>query len=171
MKLNVICITIFLLAAAVSTVHAETATGSNSPAVKTSSGSTPSQELIAFVDSAAAYAQQNGKEKALQEFNNKEGQFVRGQLYIFADDFSGVNLAHPMRPDFVGKSQLDIKDANDVAFIKNMIAIAKTSGSGLTYYIFANPADNNKEELKLVYVKKIDDNWWIGSGTYLPGMV
>ena len=46
-----------------------------------------------------------------------------------------------------------------------------TSVSGLTYYIFANPADNNKEELKLVYVKEIDDNWWIGSGVYLPGAV
>jgi polar amino acid transport system substrate-binding protein len=139
MKLDVICVTIFLLAAAVSVVHAEAATGSNSPAVKTSLGSVSSQDLIAFVDSAATYAQQNGKEKALQEFNNKQGQFVKGQLYIFADDFSGVNLAHPIRPDFVGMSQFDLKDANDVAFIQNMIAIAKTSGSGLTYYIFANP--------------------------------
>jgi signal transduction histidine kinase len=155
MKLNIICITIFLFAAAISTVHA--------------AESVSAQELVAFVDGAAAYAEQNGKEKAIAEFNNKEGQFVKGQLYIFADDFKGINLAHPMRPDFVGKSQFDLTDKNGVAFIQNMIAIAKT-GSGLTYYIFANPADGNKDELKLVYVKKIDDNWWIGSGVYLPGM-
>ncbi|HWQ19998.1 MAG TPA: cache domain-containing protein [Methanotrichaceae archaeon] len=158
MKLSIVCITIFLFVAAISAVHAEAA-GSVSP-----------QELVSFVDSAAAYAQENGKDKAIAEFNNKEGQFVKGQLYIFADDFSGINLAHPMRPDFVGKSQFDLKDKNGVAFIQNMIAIAKTGGSGLTYYIFANPADGNKEELKLVYVKKIDDAWWIGSGIYLPGV-
>lgn len=169
MKSSAICLIIFLLMAAVSAVHVEEAAGSDSSVVTTPSGSVSSQELIAFVDSAAAYAQHNGKEKAIQEFNNKQGEFVNGQLYIFADDFNGVNLAHPMRPDFIGKSQFDLKDANGVAFIQNMIAIAKTSGSGLTYYIFANPADNNKEELKLVYVKKIDDNWWIGSGVYLPG--
>ncbi len=126
------------------------------------------EDLQNFVEDAAAYAEENGKEAALEEFNDKEGEFVDGQHYIFATDFDGICLAHPMKPDFVGQDQTDLKDANGVNFIKNMIAIAET-GSGFTYYIFANPAHDNKEELKLVYVKKIDDDWYIGSGIYLPG--
>ncbi len=37
-----------------------------------------------MVEKAAAYVQANGKEKALKEFNNPKGQFVKGELYIFA---------------------------------------------------------------------------------------
>ena len=46
-------------------------------------------ELVSFVGSAAEYAKENGKEKALQEFNNKTGSFVNDELYIFAADFKG----------------------------------------------------------------------------------
>lgn len=162
MRKNIICLTIFLLAAAAFVVIA--AGESESSGAESISPA----DLQNFVEDAAAYVDENGKEAAIKEFNNKEGKFVNGQLYIFATDFDGICLAHPMKPDLVGKDQKDLKDPNGVYFIRNMIAIAQT-GSGFTYYIFANPADDNKEELKLVYVKKIDDDWYIGSGVYLPG--
>lgn len=165
MKLNIICLTIFLLAATASIMYAVADTGSSD-----ATASVSPQDLQAFVEKAATYAQENGKDKALAEFNNKSGQFVNGQLYIFANDFNNVCHAHPMKPALVGKDQTDLKDVNGVYFIKNMNLIAQ-SGSGFTYYIFANPADDNKDELKLVYVKKIDDNWYIGSGIYLPGKI
>jgi hypothetical protein len=40
-------------------------------------------ELISFVESALAYAQEKGKDKALAEFSNKTGSFVRGDLYVY----------------------------------------------------------------------------------------
>jgi len=156
MRANIICLTIFLMAlVAVATC-----------AAAADSASTSTDDLKAFVDKAADYAQQNGKDKALAEFNNKEGEFVDGALYIFANDLDGICLAHPMKPEFVGKSQQDLKDVNGVPFIKNMASAAE-SGSGFTYYIWANPAHDNKPELKLVYVKNIDDSWYVGSGIYL----
>ena len=48
-----------------------------------------SEEVIALLDEAVAYVNNNGMEKALQEFNNPAGSFVRGDLYIFAYDFNG----------------------------------------------------------------------------------
>ena len=128
--------------------------------------SASTDDLKAFVDKAADYAQQNGKEAALAEFNNKEGEFVDGALYIFANNLDGICLAHPMKPEFVGNSQLDLKDVNGVPFIQNMASAAER-GSGFTYYIWANPAHDNKPELKLVYVKEIDGSWYVGSGIYL----
>ena len=154
MRLNILCLTIFLLAAVASASCVAAA-----DVVST-------DDLKAFVDSAADYAQQNGKDAALAEFNNKEGEFVDGSLYIFANDFDGICLAHPMKPDFVGKSQADLVDVKGVPFITNMASAAK-SESGFTYYIWANPAHDNKQELKLVYVKAIDDSWYVGSGIYL----
>jgi hypothetical protein len=40
------------------------------------------EEIVAIVQEAVAYAKQNGKEKALAEFSNRNGSFFRDVLYI-----------------------------------------------------------------------------------------
>ena len=125
--------------------------------------------LVSFVESAVAYAQKNDKDKALKEFSNKTGSFVRGDLYIYAYDFNGTNIAHPFKPDWIGKNKLNMTDSNGVPFIKNLINVAK-KGKGFTYFIFPNPAHGNRDEFKIAYVMQVDDNWWLGSGTYLSNM-
>ncbi|MCK9439872.1 MAG: cache domain-containing protein [Methanothrix sp.] len=125
--------------------------------------------LTAFVDEAADYVKDNGKEKALQQFNNRSGSFVRGELYIFAYDFNGTNLAHPIRPELVGHDQRGLLDINDVAVVRNELALAKRGG-GVLYLVFQNPVHEDREELKLIYLKKVDDSLWLGSGTYLSNI-
>jgi len=126
-------------------------------------------KLMTFVEEAANYVKDNGKEKALQEFNNRSGSFVRGELYIFAYDFNGTNIAHPIRPDLVGHDQRNLLDINDVAIARNELALAKRGG-GFMYLVFQNPIHENREELKLIYLKKVDDSLWLGSGTYLSNI-
>jgi cytochrome c len=123
-------------------------------------------ELVSFVESAVAYAQENGKDKALVEFSNKTGSFVRGDLYIYAYDFNGTNIAHPFKPGWIGKNKLNETDSNSVPYIRNLINVAK-DGKGFTYFIFPNPAHGNRDEFKIGYVMKVNDNWWLGSGIYL----
>jgi signal transduction histidine kinase len=125
--------------------------------------------LIAFVDEAGNYVKDNGKEKALLEFNNRSGSFVRGELYIFAYDFNGTNIAHPIRPDLVGHDQRNLLDINDVAIVRNELALAKRGG-GFMYLVFQNPIHEDREELKLIYIKKVNDSLWLGSGTYLSNI-
>ena len=121
------------------------------------------------MDEAAAYVKDNGKEKALREFNNRSGSFVRGELYIFAYDFNGTNIAHPIRPDLVGHDQRGLLDINDVAVVRNELSLAKRGG-GIMYLVFQNPIHEDREELKLTYLKKVDDSLWLGSGTYLSNI-
>ena len=66
---------------------------------------TKQNEVIAFLNEAVTYLKENGKEKALQEFNNRSGSFVRGDLYIFAYDFNGTYIAHPINPDLIGRTR------------------------------------------------------------------
>ncbi len=122
-------------------------------------------ELVSFVESAVFYARENGKEKALEEFSNKTGTFVRGDFYIYAYDFNGTNIAHPFKLDWIGKDRLNLTDSNGVPFIKNLINVAK-EGKGFTYFIFPNPAHGNRDEFKIAYAMKVDDSWWLGSGIY-----
>jgi cytochrome c len=122
---------------------------------------TSNETLVAFVESAVAYAKANGKEKALAEFNNRNGSFVRGELYIYAYAFNGTTLAHPINPEDVGKLR---SGANGV-FVKEMGAVVR-NGSGYYRFVYINPLHNNTLESKLGYGAAIDENWWLGSGVY-----
>jgi len=125
------------------------------------------EELIAFVNEARDFVVEQGKDKALEVFNDPNGQFVRGGLYIIALDFNGTRLANPNRkPEEIGENALNVTDPNGITINRNMLEIAK-KGSGFLYYIWPNPAHSNAEELKLTYVLKVDDELWLGAGTYL----
>jgi signal transduction histidine kinase len=128
------------------------------------------EELIAFVNEARDFVVEQGKDKALEVFNDPTGKFVKGELYIIAYDFNGTCLAHPYEPGMIGENVLNITDINGVALKWNMREVAKR-GSGFTFYVWTNPAHSNAEELKLTYVLKVDEGLWLGAGTYLPGKV
>ncbi|MEI6292068.1 MAG: cache domain-containing protein [Methanomicrobiales archaeon] len=123
------------------------------------------EELVAFVQRAANYAKREGKTKALAEFNKKNGSFIEGQLYIYAYDFTGTTLAHPVNPEKIGVNRLREKDAAGSFFMRELRDMA-LNGSGFVEYYYINPTHNNATEKKLGYVMNIDDTWWLGSGIY-----
>ncbi|MDE4907729.1 cache domain-containing protein [Methanogenium marinum] len=123
--------------------------------------------LTAFVESAAEYAQENGKEAALKEFNDVNGEFIDGELYIFAYENDETVISLPYQKELLGTSRLGVPDSNGVLFIDAATVVAKNGGGSL-YYIYPNPKDDYKEEFKLSYVVPVDDEWFVGSGIYLP---
>lgn len=125
-------------------------------------------DLIEFVNEAVVYSQQVGKEKALLEFSRQNGSFTRGDLYIWAYDFDGINLAHPWHPEYHGTNKLDLTDISGFPMIAAMRDVA-ANGSGFVRYQYENPVSGQTEP-KLAYVKRIDDSWWIGSGIYGPDL-
>jgi cytochrome c len=121
-------------------------------------------EAKAMVEKAQAYIKANSKEKALAEINNPMGKFVDRDLYLFAYDFKGVNLAHGGDFRLVGKNLLLMQDPDGKSVIKDLIEIAR-KGSGWYDYKWTNPR-TKKVEGKTSYVLKIDDGLWIGCGVY-----
>lgn len=124
---------------------------------------TSNETLIAFVDSAAAYVKTNGKEKALAEFNDPNGSFIDGELYIFAYDFNGTTLAHPVNPEKVGINRLDEEGAG--VYLREC-SDAVMNGNCFRQIEYINPIHNRTLESKLLYCVKIDDDWWLASGIY-----
>lgn len=122
------------------------------------------EAVTPFVEEAVAYARANGKEGALAEFSDPDGSFKRGELYIYAYDFEGNVLGHGGDQTLIGKSLIDYTDPNGVKVIQGLIAVAET-GQGWFTYTWNNP-QTGKQEMKLGYVMKVDDTWWLGSGTY-----
>jgi cytochrome c len=148
--------------------------GSSAPATTAASSDASSPapqptraDVQAFVDKAVEYARTNGKDAALRTFTSPGGEFHRGELYIYAYDFNGTVIAHGGDKTLVGKDLIGMKDTNGVMVISELVRLAKT-GSGWLMYTWPNPAHGNKQEPKLGYVVKVDDTWFLGSGTYGP---
>jgi len=119
------------------------------------------ETLVAFVDRAVAYAKAHGTEKALAEFNNPNGSFIQGELYIYAYGFNGTTLAHPVNPEVVGK----IREGANGVFVREMGDVVR-NGSGFYRFTYINPLHNNTLESKLGYGAQVEDDWWLGSGVY-----
>jgi len=125
-----------------------------------------SEELKNFVQKAYAYVQRVGKEEALAEFNDQNGDFINGELYIFAYDMNGTLLSLPYQPDLVGTNLWFMKDRSGVNPVQRAIARAE-QGGGYVYYLYLNPSMDYVNEFKLSYVMAVDNDWFIGSGIYL----
>ncbi len=127
------------------------------------------KDLVAFVDNVKAFALNHTEEEALKAFNDPTGKFVRGELYINAYDFNGTRLAHPYMLDAIGQNALNVTDPNGVTEVKDRRDMAADYGNGFIYYLWPNPAHSSILELKRGYVAKINDSWFISSGTYVSG--
>ncbi|MDP4128421.1 MAG: cache domain-containing protein [Bacillota bacterium] len=123
-------------------------------------------EAKKLVEKAVAYVNANGEKKALKEFNNPKGRFVKGDLYVFAYNPQAVNLANPMFPNVVGKDLYNEPDTQGKLFRQVIVNIANVYGSGWVDYMYMNPV-TKKEQLKVVYFQKVG-NLVVCCGAYMP---
>ncbi len=110
----------------------------------------------AMVGKAAQFFKDNGKEAAIKELSNPEGQFIKNSFYVFAYDLEGAIVAHPYKHDLIGKNLLEKTDSKGNFFRKEINRIAKEKGSGWVDYYYMNPK-TKKEELKTTYFEKVGD--------------
>jgi cytochrome c len=121
-------------------------------------------EAEALVKKAVAFIKANGNDKAYEEFTNGK-QFKDRDLYIFAYDFAGKNLAHGANPKLVGKDLSGLKDPDGKMILPPLVEIAKTKGKGWSEsFKFRNPV-TEKMEPKVVYVERVGDVF-LGCGIY-----
>lgn len=135
------------------------------PTITVAPASMDNRTLVAFVSEAAAYARATGREQALAAFNDRQGPFTRGDLYIYALDYSGNALALAWQPDLVGTSFYNVTDASGRYFTRTEIALAQQNG-GFLLYQYPDPAENLTVQYKISYVTPVDDTYWVGAGIY-----
>ena len=95
-----------------------------------------------------------------------EGLHYDQDEYFFAYDYAGNNVAHGLRPDRFGKNFIDSKDADGYAYLKDMIAYARTGG-GSVFYKFPR-AGSDMPAPKVSYAVAYEPwQWAIGTGIYI----
>mgnify|MGYP001547253402 CR=1 FL=1 len=124
------------------------------------------EEAKAMADKAIAYIEKNGLEKAKTEIKNKDGEFIKGELYVFIMDMEGKMISHGVKDRLDGKSLLKLKTPDGVYFIQEMIKVIKEKGEGWVEYVWAHPK-TGKVTPKSTYVKKPKDkDIYVACGVY-----
>lgn len=121
------------------------------------------EECQALVEAAVAFCSSNPAEKCFEEIN-KGARFKKGELFIFAFDYTGKSLANGGIPSMIGKNLANAKSADGQPFVQKQIEIAR-KGSGWLEYDWMNPA-SQKVQKKVSFVKKVNDTFYVGSGIH-----
>src|ERR1700722_20768083 len=122
----------------------------------------PSKDEV--VAKAVEFYQANGKDKALVEFNKKDGLLAKGEDYVDVHDVSGICLAHPISPAKVGLNRLDQSDSAGKFYIKDLVEAAKQKPSGWLEYVMKNPTTGKLQD-KTAYWE-VHDGLIFKAGTY-----
>jgi cytochrome c len=113
-------------------------------------------EAVAMVQRVIAYIKANGKEKAIAEINNLQGQFRDRDLYVTINDLNMKSLAHGANAKMQGKDLIDLKDADGKFFMRERLDLVKAKSKGWQDYKFVNPVTKQIEQ-KSTYFERYQD--------------
>lgn len=122
------------------------------------------EAVKAMVIKAVADVEKRGIDTACKDFADPKGGFISGEIYIFVQDLNAKMICHATNPRLNGKDLLDLKDADDKAFNKEMVDIAKSKGSGWVDYRWVNPVSKQIQP-KSSYIQRTGD-LMVGAGMY-----
>jgi len=89
--------------------------------------------------------------------------------YIWINDYNGIMVMHPAKPELNGKDLNDIKDLKGKLVFVEAIKLAKEKNNAEFEYYWAKPGENpNKAFRKLSYVRGFNDwHWLVAAGVYV----
>ena len=111
--------------------------------------------------SGAGYLKVHSQEEGFRAFVERDGSFVRGDLFIFVFDETGICYTYGDNFNLIWRNLLDWKDENGKFFVKIMINTAKRGPSHVSYKLHGSPVVAYIEQ-----VEKNGKNFIIGSSFY-----
>ena len=116
-----------------------------------------------FVKQGIILFNKYGKEKSFEIFNNPENGFVKGEQYLFVEDYNGFTRVIPAFPQYIDVDFSEYRDS-DGLLVQEIIQKAATINGGWAYYKFDNPSGDIGQKKSWV-VKRGD--YIFGSGVYI----
>lgn len=115
-----------------------TTTGATTTESATSESATP-QEVVAKVWAASRFLGEKGA-SGYAAFNSKDGPWVWKDSYVFVYDCRLDRMvAHPLRPDLVGRPVKQIVDNNGKHIFVDLCDTGRQKGGGWVEYLWTKP--------------------------------
>lgn len=116
------------------------------------------------LETAGSLSRDAAQQQALQVISKM--RYDQGD-YFWINDLRPFMVMHPTNPKLDGKDLSAIKDPDGVAIFNEMVALAKTQGSGNLAYRWPKPGAD-EPVAKTSYVQVFEPwGWVIGSGVYI----
>jgi hypothetical protein len=113
------------------------------------------EESITKVWTAARFLQDKGA-SGFASFNSKDGPWVWKDSYVFAFDCRFDRMvAHPMRPDLVGRPIMQITDNNGKFIFRELCKAGASPRGGWVDYVWTRPGAGSVSR-KLTYALTAD---------------
>lgn len=128
------------------------------------------QEVVSKVREAAQYLNAKGLAGFADFNNNKDSRWVWKDSYVFVYScLDDVMIAHPLRPDLVGKPILQMRDDKDHPLFQDMCKAAGNPDGGWVEYWWPKPGEA-KASRKISYVHSAPVSFksdiQVGAGIY-----
>jgi cytochrome c len=121
------------------------------------------EEAVAMVKHVQEKFNRDGPDATFKAITQGAADFHDRDLYVFAYDMNGINVAHGENSALVGENRIDLRDQGGKFLIREFITVAKNSGRGWIDYCWSNPVS---VEDKSAYVERLDDNYLVGVGVF-----
>jgi signal transduction histidine kinase len=122
------------------------------PLVANAQGS--ADDAIALVRKVIAAMKSEGKQKGIEDVNR--GKYVERDLYVTVHTLDGTDVANSVNPRLVGKSVIDLKDADGKPFVRQALEEVRKNGKAWTDFKWPNPV-TGKIEQKATYSERFED--------------
>ena len=119
------------------------------------------ETMTLLVKSGAGYLQATQTQEAFRAFVDKQGKFIRGDLFVFVFDQEGFCYAYGDNYSLIWRNLLGWKDDNGKPFVKILINTARQGPGKVTYTL-------NKRSF-ISYVQQVEKDgkvYVVGSGFY-----
>ncbi|MFD3191832.1 cache domain-containing protein [Sedimentitalea sp. HM32M-2] len=137
------------------------------PMAQAAGGASP-EEIVQKVREAAEMLAQDGG-AGLDGLNNREGEFVWKDTYVFALNCSDKTVAaHPVQPELIGRSLTEIKDRKGNEFLVYMCLASKVPAGGWVEYWWPIPGMGaDQAARKISYIQQVEGTpYQVAAGVY-----
>lgn len=129
-----------------------------------------SDEVVTKVHEAVQYLKDKGLAGFSDFNNNKDARWVWKDSYVFVYSCrDNVMIAHPLRPDMVGKPILQMKDDKDHLLFQDMCKAGANTDGGWVEYWWPKPGEA-KSSRKISYIHSAEVSFkpdiQVGAGIY-----
>ncbi len=125
------------------------------------------REIKALVESAIDMFRSQGRDSMLKAINDKNGPFVKDDLYVFALTMDNTMLGHPYEHTIRRINVSNVQDNNGTRLFEKFKEVVTTKGEGWVEYLWAKPGAAVPSP-KRSFVKKVPgEDLYVGAGYYL----
>jgi methyl-accepting chemotaxis protein len=111
---------------------------------------------VELVKRGIAHLAARGGEAAFNDFENRGGEFIKGDYYLWVCDVNGIVRCNGSNPKSRNQNFADLKDSNGKLFIRDVLRIAGERGRGWVDYYWRNPVSKQVEP-KSTYFERSGD--------------